>query len=69
MMIIGGDYNPGFQQISFMDTEAGELQERRREHREDAERFYRDLSMRGANVRRGWKRAGTRAGLNGCSQS
>ena len=29
MMIIGCDYHPGFQQIAFVDTETGELQERR----------------------------------------
>ena len=33
MMIIGCDYHPGFQQIAFVDTETGELQERRLEHR------------------------------------
>ena len=30
MMIIGCDYHPGFQQIAFVDTETGELQERQR---------------------------------------
>ena len=29
MMIIGCDYHPGFQQIAFVDTETGELQERK----------------------------------------
>ena len=29
MLIIGADYHPGFQQIAFVDTETGELQERR----------------------------------------
>ena len=43
MMIIGCDYHPGFQQIAFVDTESGELQERRLQHREEAEKFYRDL--------------------------
>ncbi len=28
MRIIGCDYHPGFQQIAFVDTETGELQER-----------------------------------------
>jgi hypothetical protein len=27
MMIIGCDYHPGFQQIAFVDTETGELQD------------------------------------------
>jgi hypothetical protein len=30
MIIIGADYHPTFQQIAFVDTETGELQERRR---------------------------------------
>src|SRR5450755_3912234 len=51
MMIIGCDYHPGFEQIAFVDTETGELQERRLEHREEAERFYRDLAAQGVKVR------------------
>jgi hypothetical protein len=47
MMIIGCDYHPGFQQIAFVDTETGELQERRLGHREEAEKFYRDLGAPG----------------------
>ncbi len=43
MIIIGCDYHPGFQQIAFVDSETGELQERRLQHREEAENFYRDL--------------------------
>jgi transposase len=39
MMIIGCDYHPGFQQIAFLDTERGELQECRLGHREEAEKF------------------------------
>jgi hypothetical protein len=42
MRIIGCDYHPGFQQIAFVDTETGELQERRLQHREEAEKFYRE---------------------------
>ena len=45
MLIIGADYHPGFQQIAFVDTETGELQERRLQHREEAEKFYRDLAV------------------------
>ena len=44
MLIIGCDYHPGFQQIAFVDTDTGELQERRLLHREEAEKFYRDLA-------------------------
>jgi len=47
MWIIGVDYRPGFQQIAFVDTETGELQERRLQHREEAEKFYRDLAAQG----------------------
>ena len=44
MLIIGADYHPSFQQIAWVDTETGEFQERRLEHREEAETFYRELS-------------------------
>jgi transposase len=40
MRNIGCDYHPGFQQIAFVDTETGELQERRLQHPEEAEKFY-----------------------------
>src|SRR5450759_3450112 len=52
MIIIGADYHPGFQQIAFVDTETGELQERRLQHREEAEKFYRDLAAQGMRVRK-----------------
>ncbi len=52
-MIIGCDYHPGFQQIAFVDTETGELQERRLEHREEAEKFYRDLGAQKVEDPRG----------------
>ena len=42
MITIGCDYHPGFQQIAYVDTESGELQERTLQHREEAEKFYRD---------------------------
>ena len=58
MMIIGCDYHPGFQQIAFVDTETGELQERRLEHREEAEKFYRDLAAQGIKVRVGMRASG-----------
>ena len=58
MKIIGCDYHPGFQQIAFVDTETGELQERRLEHAEEAERFYRDLGVQGACVRVGMEASG-----------
>ncbi len=55
MIIIGCDYHPGFQQIAFVDTETGELQELRLQHREEAEKFYRDLGAQGVKVG-GWPR-------------
>jgi len=58
MIIIGADYHPGFQQIAFVDTETGELQERRLQHREEAENFYRDLAAQGMKVRVGMEASG-----------
>jgi transposase len=58
MIIIGCDYHPGFQQIAWLDTESGELQERRLGHREEAEQFYRDLKTRGMKVRVGMEASG-----------
>jgi transposase len=58
MIIIGADYHPSFQQIAFVDTETGELQERRLEHAEAAERFYRELAAQGMKVRVGMEASG-----------
>ena len=58
MIIIGCDYHPGFQQIAFVDTETGECGERRLEHREEAEKFYRDLAAQGMKVRVGMEASG-----------
>jgi transposase len=58
MMIIGCDYHPGFQQIAFVDTETGEWNERRLEHREEAENFYRDLRAQAVRVRVGMEASG-----------
>ena len=58
MMIIGCDYHPAFQQIALVDTDSGELQERRLQHREEAERFYRDLTAQGMKVRVGMEASG-----------
>ena len=56
MLIIGCDYHPGFQQIAFVDTDTGELGERRLSHREEAEQFYRRLA--GQKVRVGMEASG-----------
>src|SRR5437762_8823127 len=54
MIIMGVDYHPAFQQIAFVDTETGELRERRLEHPEAGEKFYRELAAQGKRVRWGW---------------
>jgi transposase len=58
MLIIGCDYHPGFQQIAFVDSETGECGERRLQHREEAEKFYRDLAAQGMKVRVGMEASG-----------
>src|SRR5216117_2520438 len=58
MIIIGADYHPGFQQIAFVDTDTGELHQRRLEHREEAETFYRGLAQPGRTVRVGMEASG-----------
>ena len=58
MIIVGCDYHPSFQQIAFVDTETGELNEQRLEHRESAESFYRELASRGEKVRVGMEASG-----------
>ncbi len=56
MMIIGCDFHPRFQQISFLLEETGECGERRLIHPEEAELFYR--SLRGPQVRVGIEATG-----------
>lgn len=57
MLIIGCDYHPSFQQISFVDTESGECGQRRLDHGTgEAERFYRGLG--GNTVRVGMESSG-----------
>ena len=58
MIIIGCDYHPGFQQIAFVDTERGELRETRLQHREQAEKFYRELAAQDVKVRVGMEASG-----------
>ena len=58
MIIIGCDYHPGFQQIAFVDTDTGEVKERRLRHREEAEEFYRQLEVSGKQVRIGMEASG-----------
>jgi len=58
MIIIGCDYHPGFRQIAFVDTDTGELRERRLPRPEEAEQFYRDLAAQGMKVRAGIEASG-----------
>jgi len=61
MIIIGVDFHPEFQQIASVDTDSGEFQEKRIGHREEAEKFYRDLAAARNEGARGdggqWARA------------
>ena len=58
MLIIGCDYHPSFQQIAFVDTETGDVGERRLEHPHEAEQFYRELEQRNLAVRVGMESSG-----------
>ena len=57
--MIGVDYHPSFQQIAFLIEETGEYDERRLNHSDGkAEKFYRDLKLRGVHVRVGMEGTG-----------
>jgi transposase len=58
MIIIGVDFHPEFQQIASVDSDTGEFQEKRLAHREEAERYYRELATRGMKVRVGMEASG-----------
>jgi transposase len=58
MIIIGVDFHPEFQQIAAVDTETGELQERRLGHASEAESFYRELAAGEVAVRVGMEASG-----------
>src|SRR5512141_961801 len=58
MLIIGCDYHPSLQQIAYVDSETGELGERRLLHREEAEQFYSKLREQTAAVRVGMEASG-----------
>jgi transposase len=58
MLVIGCDYHPSAQQISLVDTDTGEVSERRLGHREQAVQFYRELKQRNAAVRVGIESSG-----------
>src|SRR6202166_5275784 len=56
MLIIGCDFHPGFQQVAIFDNLTGEVQEKRLQHRGEAEQFYRSLA--GQEVRVGMEACG-----------
>src|ERR1700681_603678 len=56
MLIIGCDFHPSFQQVAIFDNRTGEIQEKRLQHREEAEQFYRSLA--GQQVRVGMEAFG-----------
>ena len=56
MLIIGCDFHPGFQQIAIFDKRTGEVEEKRLQHRAEAEQFYRSLA--GQEVRVGMEACG-----------
>ena len=58
MIIIGVDFHPEFQQIASVDTDSGELQEKRLAHPAEAEQFYRNLAAQGKKVRVGMEASG-----------
>ncbi|MGC2108299.1 MAG: hypothetical protein WA655_02200 [Candidatus Korobacteraceae bacterium] len=58
MIIRGVDFHPEFQQIAYLDSDTGELTEKRLGHREEAERFYRTLVGSGLRVRVGMEASG-----------
>jgi len=58
-MLIGVDYHPSFQQIAFLAEATGEYSERRLNHSDgEAEKFYRDLKLRGVQVQVGMEATG-----------
>jgi transposase len=59
MILIGVDYHPSVQQVAYVDTETGDICERRLNHSDgEAERFYRDLERRQVRVRVGIEATG-----------
>jgi hypothetical protein len=64
MLIIGCDFHSRFQQVAMVDTETGELIERRLEHGNgEAKKFYAELKKPCGWV---WKLPATHNGLSGC---
>ena len=58
MIIIGVDFHPEFQQIAAVDTQTGELQEKRLGHPGEAQEFYQEMAARKVPVRIGMEASG-----------
>jgi transposase len=56
MLIIGCDFHAGFQQVAIFDNRTGEIEEKRLQHRAEAEQYYRSLA--GQQVRVGMETCG-----------
>jgi transposase len=70
MLIIGCDYHPSFQQIAWVDTGTGECSEQQLQHSNgETEKFYRDLKLRGMQVRVGMEATGHARWFSACWQS
>ncbi len=66
MMIIGCDFHPSWQQVSWLNTETGDTGERKLvQVSGDAERFYRELRQREISVRLAWRPLEIHAGSSG----
>jgi len=44
MLIIGCDFHPGFQQVAIFDNRTGEIEQKRLQHRGEAEQYYGSLA-------------------------
>ena len=53
MLIIRLDYHLSFQYIAFVETDTSECGERRLQHPDEAQQFYRELHHQGIQVRIG----------------
>ena len=58
MIIIGVDFHPEFQQIAFLNTVTGEVEEKRLAHPGEVEKFYRALASANESVRIGMEASG-----------
>jgi hypothetical protein len=69
MIIVRVDFHPEFQQLASVDTDTIEFQEKRLAHREEADRFYRELATRGMKVRLGMEASGHARCFDDCYAS